>query len=39
MIVAKTITDDLRLACLRQRDISLHEYKLAFTVRTVQTSS
>lgn len=35
MIVAKTISEDLRLACRRQAGVSLHEYKLSVEVQRV----
>jgi hypothetical protein len=37
VIVAKEITDDLRLACARLKDIRLFEYVLSFTVKPVDS--
>jgi endonuclease len=36
IIVAKEITDDLKLACSRLMDVKLIEYELSFTLRHVE---
>lgn len=38
MIVAKTINEDLKLACSRLRDVELMEYEMTFNVRLVTQS-
>jgi hypothetical protein len=39
VIVAKSISEDLRLACRRVRDVSLFEYELAVTLRPVSLAA
>jgi len=35
VIVAKVISEDLKLACTRVRDVRLFEYELAVSLRSV----